>query len=54
MKNLQDYGVQELNVTKMENIDGGGWIADAVEAVVRFYKCDCRKTEMHWTNSPMF
>ena len=36
MKNLENYGVQELNAREMEGIDGGGWIAD----LVHWLKCN--------------
>lgn len=33
MKNLKNYGVQELNAKEMTQTDGGGLIADFVNAI---------------------
>ncbi len=33
MKNLNEYGVQEMNAEEMRVTDGGCFLADAVEAI---------------------
>jgi bacteriocin-like protein len=34
MKNLQNYGVQEMNAKEMENINGGGWFGKLLLAIL--------------------
>lgn len=40
MKNLQNFGVQELNSIEIKKIQGGGWlpdiISDAIDTAVSF------------------
>tara|TARA_R110001583_G_scaffold153501_2_gene305232 strand:- start:1204 stop:1374 length:171 start_codon:yes stop_codon:yes gene_type:complete len=41
MKKLENYSVQEMSAKEIKNTEGGGWIADAVSALVSHYKCGC-------------
>jgi lactobin A/cerein 7B family class IIb bacteriocin len=41
MQKLELNGLQELNQEELANIDGGGWLADAVAATVHYMKCAC-------------
>ncbi len=34
MKNLENYGVQELNAREIQETDGGGWLSDTFGAAV--------------------
>ena len=33
MKHLENYGVEELSSSEINQIEGGGWIADFVNAI---------------------
>jgi hypothetical protein len=41
MKNLQNFGIQELNVEEIREIQGGGWFSDTfsdeIDAVQSFF-----------------
>jgi hypothetical protein len=53
MRNLEMKDLQELNQEELKEIDGGGWLADAVAAVVGIVKCSCHSPsgEYHDTMS---
>jgi hypothetical protein len=46
MKNLQNFGVQELNTKEIKEIEGGGWIADFVSTVIEQVKCACQPSTL--------
>lgn len=33
MKNLENFGVQELNNLELHTIEGGNWLTDAADAI---------------------
>ena len=41
MQTLELNGLRELNQEELKEIDGGGWLADALAAAVHYMKCSC-------------